>query len=95
MSRYIGKYFVEMHGEVDAIVFTGGIGENSVQIRRRISSQLQCLSLYLDQDRNQSMINDARGIITTDQSKLQAYVIPTNEELMIARDTVKAINMKG
>ena len=95
VSRYIAKYFVEMHGEVDAIVFTGGIGENSVQIRHRICSQLQCLSLYLDQDRNQRMINDARGIITTDQSNLQAYVIPTNEELMIARDTVKAINIKG
>ena len=95
VSRYIGKYFVEMRGEVDAIVFTGGIGENSVQIRHRICSQLKCLGLYLDQERNQSMINDARGIITTDQSKLQAYVIPTNEELMIARDTVKAINIKG
>ncbi len=95
VRRYIGKYFVEMCGEVGAIVFTGGIGENSVEIRRRICSELECLHLYLDQGRNQNMINDARGLITTDQSKLHAYVIPTNEELMIARDTVKAINAKG
>ncbi len=95
VKRYIGKYFVEMDGEVDAIVFTGGIGENSAEIRHRICAGLQCLGLQLDNDKNQQMVNEHDGKISTVDSAFHAYVIPTNEELMIARDTVRAIDKKG
>jgi len=95
IRRYIGKYFVEMNGEVDAIVFTGGIGENSAEIRRRICIELKCLGLQLDQQSNEKLINDQKGKISSTKSTLQAYVIPTNEELMIARDTVRAIENEG
>ena len=91
IARYIGKYFVEMNGELDAIVFTGGIGENSVTIRTRVCVQLQCLGIALDEMQNKIMVNDHKGKITSESSKIHAYVIPTNEELMIARDTLKVI----
>ena len=95
IRRYIGKYFVEMQGEVSAVVFTGGIGENSAQIRRRICMGLECLGLELDLQKNEKMPNDQKAEITSGDSKLHAYVIPTNEELMIARDTFRATMKKG
>ena len=92
VRRYIGKYIVEMGGEVNAITFTGGIGENSTQIRQRICDGLDCLGLQIDTQLNRRVVNSQKGIITTQSSKLKAYVIPTNEELMIARDTFRAVN---
>ena len=92
IARYIGKYFVEMSGELDAIVFTGGIGENSVTIRSRICEQIKCLGVNINEDQNKLMIDDKKGKISNDTDKIQAYVIPTNEELMIARDTFKVIH---
>ena len=82
--EYIAKYYVEMNG-CDAIVFTAGIGENSITTRRRIVNKLGVLGIYLDEE-----ANDSRGeekLITTADSKIPCYVIPTDEELMIARDT--------
>ncbi len=69
-----------MKGEVDAIVFTGGIGENSAEIRRRVCVDLNSLNLMLDQDANMQTVNDRKGKISSNKSKLHAYVIPTNEE---------------
>ncbi|ABJ57125.1 acetate/propionate family kinase [Oenococcus oeni] len=80
---YIGQYYFELKG-ADALVFTAGIGENSVPIRKMIIDRLAFLGIKLDED-----ANDKHGVetkITTDDSKMAAYVIPTNEELEIARD---------
>ncbi|KGH54974.1 acetate kinase [Oenococcus oeni S25] len=80
---YIGQYYFELKG-ADALVFTAGIGENSVPIRKMIIDRLAFLGIKLDED-----ANDKHGVetkITTDDSKMATYVIPTNEELEIARD---------
>ena len=87
--KYIGALLAGMGG-ADALVFTGGIGENSPAIREQIASGLEWAGLRLDQERNQAR-RGAEGAIAADGSKLAAYVIPTDEELMIARDTIRVI----
>ena len=82
--EYIAKYYVEMNG-CDAIVFTAGIGENSITTRRRIVNKLGVLGIYLDEEANN--VRGEEKLITTADSKIPCYVIPTDEELMIARDT--------
>jgi acetate kinase len=74
----------------DAVVFTGGIGENSVDIRAHICAGLEWAGLKLDKDRNELAIGK-EAKISTDDSTLKAFVIPTDEELLIARDTVRCI----
>jgi len=93
VRKYIGAYFVRLEG-ADAIVFTGGIGENAAPIRARICEGLKCLGLMLDPERNQATTGGASGCITTPESRLAAYVIPTDEELLIARDTVRVLREK-
>ena len=86
--EYIAKYYVLLGG-CDAIVFTAGIGENSNMTRQQIIEKLAVLGIKLD-----SKANNVRGIeqrITTSDSTIPAYIIPTNEELMIARDTYNLI----
>ncbi len=90
--KYIGAFLACMGG-ADAIIFTGGIGENSPAIRQQICQGLDWAGLKLDQDRNQAAVGLER-IISTDDSKLLAFVIPTDEELLIARDTVRCIAEK-
>ena len=83
---YIAKYYVEMNG-CDAIVFTAGIGENAVDTRRDVLNCLCSLGIYLDEE-----ANNFRGkecMISTKDSKVECWVIPTDEELMIARDTME------
>jgi acetate kinase len=75
----------------DAVIFTGGIGENSADVRSKIADGLQWLGLDLDPDRNRAMTNGGEGLISADGSRLAAYVVPTDEELLIARDTVRAV----
>jgi acetate kinase len=87
--KYIGAFLACMGG-ADAVVFTGGIGENSPEIRARICEGLEWAGLELDRDRNQQMAG-MEGQISTDDSTLHAFVIPTDEELLIARDTVHCI----
>jgi acetate kinase len=87
--KYVGAFLAGMGG-ADAIVFTGGIGENSPDIRGRICEGLEWAGLRLDEKANQQMVGD-EGQISTEDSKLHAYVIPTDEELLIARDTVRCI----
>jgi len=86
--KYIGAYLAAMGG-AEAVVFTGGIGENAPDVRAKICGNLEWLGLELDSDRNAAYIGGREGIITSDQSRLAAYVIPTDEELLIARDTVR------
>lgn len=88
VRKYIGAYFAELGG-ADAVVFSGGIGENSAAIRERICRGLGALGLELDATRN-SHDGGAR-VISTDVSRLQAWVIPTDEELLIARDTARLL----
>ena len=88
--KYIGAYLAAMGG-ADAVAFTGGIGENSPAVRERICAGLEWLGLSLDKRRNDSMTAGKEGEVSKSGSKLKAYVIPTNEELLIARDTVRTI----
>ncbi|MFH1177957.1 MAG: acetate kinase [Acidobacteriota bacterium] len=87
---YIGGYLAEM-GECEAVVFTGGIGENSSLIRSRICAGLERLGLTLDPARNEAIQPGQSGAISKEGSPLSAYVIPTNEELLIARDTFRVV----
>lgn len=87
--KYIGAYLAAMGG-ADAVVFTGGIGENSPEVRGRICADMEWAGLRLDESRNEQTIG-REGQISTDDSKLRAYAIPTDEELLIARDTVRVI----
>ena len=82
--NYIAMYYVEMGG-ADAIVFTAGVGENSISTRKEIVEGLSALGIKLDEEANNCRGQEVR--ITTDDSKVACYVIPTDEELMIARDT--------
>ncbi len=88
-KKYIGAYLACMGG-ADAVVFTGGIGENSPDIRERICDGLDWFGLKLDETKNEEAIGKEERI-STDDSKLHAYVIPTDEELLIARDTVRCV----
>jgi len=88
--KYIGAYLAAMNG-ADAVVFTGGIGENSAEVRAIICGGLGWLGLELDSERNHALRGGHEGRISTDGSRLAAYVIPTNEELLIARDTVRVV----
>jgi acetate kinase len=87
--KYIGAYLACMGG-ADAIVFTGGIGENSPEIREQICDRLQWAGLRIDEDKNHQTVG-REGLISTEECKLQVYAIPTDEELLIARDTVRVI----
>ncbi len=84
--KYIGAYFTVLPG-CDAVVLTGGIGENSLPIRRRICQGLRRLGAVADEERNKIIVGGKTGPITTDDSPLPVWVIPTDEELMIARET--------
>ncbi len=86
---YIAQYYVLLGG-ADVIVFTAGVGENSIPVRRQICEELACLGVKIDLD-----LNNKRGElvkISSDDSSIAVYVIPTDEELMIARDTLHLIN---
>jgi acetate kinase len=90
VRKYIGAYLAALDG-ADAIVLTGGIGENSPAVRARILEGLQWMGIELDAGRNDDMVGGREGQVTTDGSRLQAWVIPTDEELLIARDTVRVV----
>lgn len=86
---YISQYYVLLGG-VDVIVFTAGIGENSISIRREICERLSCLGVGIDLDLNQNQGEVVK--ISSRDSKVLVYVIPTNEELLVARETLNLIN---
>ena len=88
IASYIAKYAVAMNG-VDYVIFTGGVGENQVNIRKGICEQLEFMGLKLDEEANQTRGEEKE--ITTKDSKIKAYIVPTNEELMIAKETQKLI----
>ena len=88
--KYIGAFLAAVGG-AEAVVFTGGIGENSADIRSRICVGLEWTGLELDPQRNVTAGRGFDGMISKDGSRLAAYVIPTDEELLIARDTVRCV----
>jgi acetate kinase len=88
-ALYIGGYFTLLGG-ADAIIFTGGIGENSAPARKAILSRLEAIGCKLDEAKNKAVMG-CLGVVSADASKLPAIVIPTNEELMIARETFRLL----
>jgi acetate kinase len=90
VKKYIGAYLAAMNG-ADAVVFAGGIGENSAEIRARICKNLDWLGISLDAEANGKTINGAEGRIDVPGGRVQLWVIPTDEELLIARDTWRVV----
>ena len=88
IASYVAKYAVAMNG-VDYIVFTGGVGENQINIRRGICEKLEFMGVKVDVDAN-NMRGEEKEISTPD-SKIKVYVVPTNEELMIAKETERLV----
>ena len=87
--KFVGSYVAAMNG-VDAIVFTGGIGENDGELRKYVCENLSYLGVKIDDQKNAVRGEEIR--ISTDDSKVNVYIIPTNEELAIARDTLAIIS---
>lgn len=90
VRKYIGAYLAAMNG-ADAVVFTGGIGENSWEVRARICDDLQWIGIELDEELNRQHTGGREGLISKEGSRPAVYVIPTDEELLIARDTVRCV----
>jgi acetate kinase len=91
VRKYVGAY-VAVLGGADAVIFTGGIGANAPEIRRRALSGLDCLGLRLDDERNVAMVDGKAGEISAPGSTMRAFVFPTDEELLIARDTCRIVH---
>jgi acetate kinase len=85
----VGGLVADMGG-ADAVVFSGGIGSGSPEIRRRICDGLDCLGLTLDPERNAAG-GGASGEVSAEGSRMKAYALPTNEEILIARDTLRVV----
>lgn len=90
LRKYIGSYAAAMNG-VDVIVFTAGVGENSAVVREKVCENLTYLGVEIDKALNQVRSGDPRRI-STPNSKVEVLVVPTNEELVIARDTLRIVN---
>lgn len=91
IAQYVARYAAVMNG-VDLVIFTGGVGENQINIRKGICEHLEFLGLDLDAEANE--VRSEERLITKPGSKVTAYVIPTNEELMIARETKRLVEGK-
>ena len=89
-KKYVGAYAAAMNG-VDCIVFTAGVGENTPTVRAAICENMQYLGLELDLAKNEEKNNGAIRDITGANSKVKVLIIPTNEELVIARETVELL----
>jgi acetate kinase len=95
VAKYIADYFIELGGKVDAIVFTAGVGENGIAFREDVISKLAPIGLKIDKKVNEKIASYKdihEGKISSKDSAIDIYVIPTNEELMIIRDTYKLCN---
>ena len=88
VKKYIGSYAAEMNG-VDAVVFTAGVGENGIDMRAAIASNLEVLGVKMDAEANN--VRGKETVISAADSKVKVLLIPTNEELMIARDTLELV----
>jgi acetate kinase len=93
IKKYIGAYFAVL-GKVNALVFTGGIGENATLIRQRSCEGLNGLGIILDKQKNTSCVSTLMEVQDT-RSKVNILVIPTNEELEIAKQTLQCIKSEA
>ena len=94
IAKYVAEYYVELGGKVDALVLTAGLGENAIEFRENLLIRLECLGIELDKEVNNTIAgfkSVQTGIISTNNSSVTVYVVPTNEELMIATDTYELI----
>ena len=95
VAKYIADYFIELGGKVDAIVFTAGVGENGYEAREAILNKVAPLGITVDKEKNASIagFKDVHeGVISGKDSKIEVWVRPTNEELMIIKDTYAIVN---
>ena len=95
VAKYIADYFIELDGKVDAIVFTAGVGENGWEAREAILNKVAPLGIVVDKEKNATIAGFKEvheGVITAKDSKIEAWVVPTNEELMIIKDTYAIVN---
>jgi len=90
VKKYLGAYLAAMNG-ADAIVFSGGIGENAAAIRERICKDMDWLGVTADAGKNNALIGGAEGRFDRDGARMELWVIPTDEELLIARDTWRVV----
>lgn len=93
LAKYIAGYTACLDDHLDAIVFTGGIGENSAPIRENVLNRLGLLGVEVDSERNLKARFGKEGTITSDNSRIPAMVVSTNEELLIAQDTARLVNL--
>jgi acetate kinase len=89
VKKYIGAFVALLNG-LDSLVFTGGIGENDSFIREKVGNNLDYLGIKIDREKNQE-IKGKEGKISSSTSPVEVWVIPTNEELMVARETAKIV----
>mgnify|MGYP004456507041 FL=1 len=98
VTNYIAEYYFQLRGKVDGIIFTAGCGENVMSVRESIIDHIKdIMGIELDKEMNNkiaSYLPDKMGMITTKESKIPVYVIPTNEEYMILKDTYNLVNKK-
>jgi len=92
VKKQVGAYVAALGG-ADAVVFTGGIGEHSAQVRARICAGLEELGLELDEARNRGCAGEA-AVISSSHCSIAALVIPSNEELLIARDALRVVSAR-
>ena len=95
VAKYIADYYIELEGKVDAIVFTAGVGENGIAFRSDVINRLKPIGLKIDNKANEKIASykeQHEGLISLKDSTVKIYVMPTNEELMIVRDTYNLIN---
>ena len=95
VAKYIAEYFIKLEGKVDAIVFTAGVGENGIEAREDIIKRVAPLGITLDEKENSSIAgyrDKQEGKISSKSSKVDVWVVPTNEELMIIKDTYKIVS---
>ena len=88
IASYIAKYAVAMDG-LDYLIFTGGIGENQINIRKGICRKLEFMGVKIDEEANN--VRSEERLISAKDSKIKVYIIPTNEELMIAKETKRLV----
>src|SRR5690606_19212511 len=98
IKKYVGQFLAVLNG-ADAIVFTGGIGENSQRVRRDVCADMDYVGLKLDEDKSsvQSPVSsvpllEGERRISADGSRIQVWVVPTNEEIVVARQTVSRVS---
>ena len=94
IAKYIAEYYIKLDGKVDSIVFTAGVGENGIEARKAILGRLGALGIKIDDEKNAKIAgfkDEVEGIISTDDSSVVVRVLPTNEEIMIIKDTYNLV----